>query len=262
MEIEEKTGKNIIQAENLSVFYGEKAALKDLNITVRKARVTAVVGPSGCGKSSFLSACNRMTDFIPAARVKGKILIQGEDIHRKRTDTIQLRRRVGMIFQKSTPFQMSILRNITLPLQEHGMKEKAEREETAIQALKSVHLWDEVKNRLSENAESLSGGQQQRLCIARALALKPEILLMDEPCSALDPLSSGKIEDLIIRLQERVSIVIVTHNLAQARRIADDVALFWFQDNAGKLIETAPVRQFFENPVHPLTQSYISGMRG
>ncbi len=253
-----------LRAKALNLSYGRKLVLHNLNLSVKEGEVTAIVGPSGCGKSSFLSACNRMTDFIPSATVEGCIELYAENIFAPSYKTDELRKKVGMIFQQSTPFEMSILKNISLPLHEHGMRGKRKLTEASIQALQEVHLFDEVKDRLNESALSLSGGQQQRLCIARALALKPKILLMDEPCSALDPLSSGKIEDLILSLKEKVSIVIVTHNLSQARRIADHVALFWLQggNGAGGMIEMSAVEDFFNAPTHPLTRSYINGLRG
>lgn len=251
-----------IRTENLCLDYGDKTAFKDVTLSIPNGCITALVGPSGCGKTSFLSCLNRLTDMIPMARVTGKIRIGGQDVFAPGTDVLQLRRRVGMIFQKPNPFPLSIFRNLELPLCEHGVNSKAERAATIEKSLRDVGLWDEVKDRLHKAAQSLSGGQQQRLCIARALAIQPDALLMDEPCSALDPLSSGVVEDLIASLRCRFTVLIVTHNLAQARRIADFTALFWVKDNCGGLIETGATKAVFENPRDPLTRAYVSGMRG
>jgi phosphate transport system ATP-binding protein len=218
------------------------------------------VGPSGCGKTSFLTCLNRLVDLVHGASLAGSIRIAGADI--AAMDVVALRRRVGMIFQKPNPFPFSIRRNLELPLREHGMRDPGMLDETIERALRDVGLWDEVKDRISSPALELSGGQQQRLTIARALALKPEVLLLDEPCSSLDPISSGVVEDLIHGLRERYTLVVVTHNLAQARRIADSVAVFWVHDGAGRLIEHGPVRQVFEHPQHPWTAAYVSGARG
>jgi phosphate transport system ATP-binding protein len=251
-----------MRTEKLSVYYCEKAALENVTLAINTGCITALVGPSGCGKTSFLNCLNRLTDLTPAARVTGTVRIGAEDILDAQTDVVALRRRIGMILQKPNPFPLSIWKNMEFPLREHGVRDKAEISHITERTLTDVGLWDEVKDRLHSAALSLSGGQQQRLCIARALALNPEALLMDEPCSALDPISSGVVEDLIASLRQRYTILIVTHNLAQARRIADYAALFWVQNGAGQLIEYGPVKQIFEAPRDALTAAYISGMRG
>ena len=254
--------KPFIEVEQLSLHYGQKPAFHDVTLSINKGCITALVGPSGCGKTSFLTSLNRLTDIIPGCRLSGRIRLDGLDVLAPQTDVINLRRRVGMIFQKPNPFPLSILKNLEFPLREHGLKDR-ERIATSIETvLRGVGLWDEVKDRLNSPALALSGGQQQRLCMARALALSPEVLLMDEPCSALDPLSSGVVEDLIVGLRSRYTVLIVTHNLAQARRIADYAALFWVQNGAGKLIEAGTAKQIFEEPRDPLTAAYVSGMRG
>ena len=210
--------KPLIGVEGLSLRYGIKPALADVSLDLYQGCITALIGPSGCGKTSFLSALNRLTDMIPGCRISGSIRFDGNDIHAPGTDVQRLRRDIGMIFQKPAPFPLSIRRNIELPLREHGLRQQAELNERLQQVLLDVGLWAEVEDRLDAPALALSGGQQQRLCIARALALRPKVLLMDEPCSALDPISSGVVEDLIQRLRGRYTVVIVTHNLAQARR--------------------------------------------
>ncbi len=251
-----------VEIDRLSLHYREKPAFQDVTLSINRGCITALVGPSGCGKTSFLTCLNRLTDLIVGCRVSGRITIDTLDVSAPSTDVIQLRRRIGMIFQKPNPFPLSIRRNLEFPLREHGLRDQGQITQTMETALRDVGLWDEVKERLNSPAQALSGGQQQRLCIARALALSPEMLLMDEPCSALDPLSSGVVEDLIVSLRGRYTILIVTHNLAQARRIADSAALFWVQNGAGRLIETGPAKQLFEEPRDPLTAAYVSGMRG
>ena len=251
-----------VDVDRLSLHYGEKSAFQDVTLSISKGRITALVGPSGCGKTSFLTCLNRLTDLIPACLVSGRITIDTLDVLAPQTDVIRLRRRIGMIFQKPNPFPLSIRRNLEFPLREHGLRDRTQLSTAIETALRDVGLWDEVKDRLDSPALALSGGQQQRLCIARALALSPEMLLMDEPCSALDPISSGIVEDLIVRLRGRYTILIVTHNLAQARRIANDAALFWVHNGAGRLIEAGPAKQIFEDPRDPLTAAYVSGMRG
>ena len=248
--------------EGLTLRYGDKTALENVTLRVEPRRITALIGPSGCGKTSFLNCLNRLTDLIPGCTVAGRIGFGSVDVCHPQTDVLTLRRRVGMIFQKPNPFPFSIRRNLEFPLREHGVRDRQKLAETVETALRDVGLWDEVKDRLDRPAMALSGGQQQRLCLARALALGPEVLLLDEPCSALDPLSSGVVEDLIVRLRERFTLLVVTHNLAQARRIADQVALFWVQDGAGKLIEHGSVQQMFETPRQKLTADYVNGMRG
>ncbi len=248
--------------KNLSLQYGDKTALDKVTLDIYKGCITALIGPSGCGKTSFLSAINRLTDLIPGCSVDGSIVVNDENIHRPDSDVQTLRRQIGMVFQKPIPFPLSIRRNIALPLNEHGISKQTEVAAITEQVLRDVGLWDEVHDRLDTSALSLSGGQQQRLCIARALALNPQILLMDEPCSALDPIASGIVEDLICRLQGQYTIVIVTHNLAQARRIANYAALFWVKERAGQLIEFGRCQHIFESPSHELTAAYVNGVRG
>ena len=252
----------IVEIDRLSLYYGERPAFQDVTLSINKGCITALVGPSGCGKTSFLTCLNRLTDLIAGCRVSGRITIDALDVLASGTDVIQLRRRIGMIFQKPNPFPLTIRRNLEFPLREHGLRNREQIAQTMETTLRDVGLWDEVKDRLDSPALALSGGQQQRLCIARALALLPEMLLMDEPCSALDPLSSGVVEDLIVSLRDRYTVLIVTHNLAQARRIADYAALFWVQNGTGRLIETGTAKQIFEEPRDPLTAAYVSGMRG
>ncbi|MFQ5741106.1 MAG: phosphate ABC transporter ATP-binding protein [Acidobacteriota bacterium] len=251
-----------IQTERLSLFYAGKPAFKNVDLSINTGCITSLVGPSGCGKTSFLMSLNRLTDLIPGCRVTGSILIGSDQVVSPSLDVIGLRRRVGMIFQKPNPFPLSIRKNLTFPLAEHGIRDRNQSESILEQSLRDVGLWDEVKDRLDTSALTLSGGQQQRLCLARALALSPEALLLDEPCSALDPVSSAVVEELITSLRGRYTVVIVTHNLAQARRIADHVALFWLQDGTGGLVETGTARQIFEKPKNALTTAYVSGLRG
>ncbi len=253
---------NYFVAENLTLRYGTRPALEGVTLSVARGRVTALLGPSGCGKTSFLNCLNRLTDLIPTCRVSGRLRAGEVEVLNPRTDVLALRRRVGMIFQKPNPFPFSVRRNLEFPLREHGIRDRRLLEQKVETALRDVGLWDEVKDRLNSAAPALSGGQQQRLCLARALALEPEALLLDEPCSALDPLSGGVVEDLIVRLRGRYTLLVVTHNLAQARRIADDVALFWIQEGAGRLIESGPVRQVFEAPRQAITADYVAGVRG
>ena len=255
-------GSRRFDVADLSVSYGGRPALRGVTLPVRAGVITAIVGPSGCGKSTFLASLNRMTDLMPGCAVSGRILLDGGDIRAPGTDVVALRRRVGMIFQRANPFPLSIRRNLTFPLAHHGRRDRAARDAAAEAALRRVGLWAEVKDRLDEPALTLSGGQQQRLCLARALALDPDVLLMDEPCSALDPIASGVVEDLVASLRGRYTIVIVTHNLAQARRIADDVAVFWIRDGVGTLIEHGPTASAFEAPRHELTAAYVRGIRG
>lgn len=251
----------MIRTENLSVCYGDVPAVRDISLTVTQGEVLAIVGPSGCGKSSFLWALNRMTDLVSAARVTGRVLVDGRDVYDSRFEVTELRRSMGLIFQKPNPFAMSIRENIQLALREQGAG-RAAREECTRRVLADVGLWEEVHGRLGQSAQTLSGGQQQRLCIARALALQPRMLLLDEPCSALDPLSAATVESLITSLRGRLTIVIVTHNLAQARRISDSLAVFWMRDGAGALIETGRTETLFANPSHPITRAYLSGAQG
>ena len=252
----------LIRARALTLRYGAELAFEDVTLDVHRGCVTALVGPSGCGKTSFLGCINRLVDLTPSARVSGGLALGEVDLLAPGLDVTALRRRVGMVFQRPNPFPLSIRRNLDLPLREHGMRSRSERADVAEQALRDVGLWDEVCDRLDSPAMALSGGQQQRLCIARALALDPEVLLMDEPCSALDPLAGEIIEDLIARLRGRVTLLIVTHNLAQARRVADWAALFWRQGEAGQLIEFGAVQQIFDATEQELTAAYVRGLRG
>ncbi|HYH99285.1 MAG TPA: phosphate ABC transporter ATP-binding protein [Hyalangium sp.] len=254
--------RTMIHAEGLSVHYRSVAALKDVSLEIQAGDITALVGPSGCGKSSFLCCINRLTDLTEGCCVSGHLAVGGESVFARELDTMSLRRQVGMICQRPNPFPLSIWRNLELPLQEHGVKDRTERAQRIEQALKDVGLWGEVKDRLQGSALSLSGGQQQRLCIARALVLKPEVLLLDEPCSALDPISSGVVEEYVANLRGTCTIVIVTHNLAQARRIADQTAVFWTRNGHGYLLESGSAEQVFENPQNPLTAAYVKGLRG
>lgn len=251
-----------ISIEKLTLTYGGCPAFEDVSLDIYRGCVTALIGPSGCGKTSFLSSLNRLTDLIPGCEVRGRILVDGRNIQDPLTDLRALRRRVGMIFQRPNPFPLSIRRNLEMPLKEHGVWRRADLDETVWRSLVDVGLWDEVKDRLDASALALSGGQQQRLCIARAIALQPDVLLMDEPCSALDPLSSTIVEELIARLRGRYTIVIVTHNLAQARRIANYAGFFWVKDRAGVLIEFDLCQRIFESPLHELTAAYVGGRRG
>ncbi len=252
----------MIEVNKLTVRYGNKFAIKDLNIQIPRNQITAIVGPSGCGKTTFLQAINRMTDLIPDVQVSGSIRVDDTNIESSSRTATELRKSVGMIFQKPNPFPMSIQKNIHLALKEHGIKDKKRRAEISEKVLMDVGLWDEVKDRLSDSALRLSGGQQQRLCIARAIALEPDILLMDEPCSALDPIASATVESLIVRLKDKFTIVIVTHNLAQAHRISDRLAIFWVKDGAGQIIEQGPTKLLFESPVEAISKAYLSGSQG
>lgn len=252
----------MIRTEGLSVNYGKRTALRDISLTVPQGHVTAIVGPSGCGKSSFLHALNRMTDLIPGASTSGRIIIDDQDVLSRDCDVSLLRRQVGMIFQKPNPFPLSIRQNIQIALKEHGQPTRGDLEAITQQVLESTGLWGEVKDRLHHSALKLSGGQQQRLCIARALALKPRYLLLDEPCSALDPIASARVEELIASLKREYTLLIVTHNLAQARRISDDLAVFWMQDDAGFMVETGPTNKVFSTPTNPITAAYLSGSQG
>ncbi|MAS93423.1 MAG: phosphate ABC transporter ATP-binding protein [Verrucomicrobiales bacterium] len=251
-----------LRITDLSVSYGDFAAVRDVSLEVLEGQITALVGPSGCGKSSFLHSLNRLTDMIPGCRVTGEVkLPDGTDLCGPYLDVLSLRKKVGMVFQKPNPFPHSIRKNFEIPLREHGIS-KREVPEIMERNLREVGLWGEVSDRLHKSALNLSGGQQQRLCIARALALEPEIILFDEPCSALDPLASGVVEDHIAALREKVTVVIVTHNLAQARRIADRVAVFWLQDGVGTIVEVGKAKDLFASPAHPDAALYLSGMRG
>jgi phosphate transport system ATP-binding protein len=248
-----------VLVERLNFFYGAKQALSDISLDIRANLVTAFIGPSGCGKSTFLRTLNRMNDIVPGARVDGRVEIDGRDIYAGGTDVVELRRRVGMVFQKSNPFPKSIFENVAYGLRINGLagnrRDMAEQVEAS---LVRAALWDEVKDRLHESALALSGGQQQRLCIARALAVRPAVLLMDEPASALDPIATQRIEELIYELKRDYTIVIVTHNMQQAARVSDATAFFWL----GKLVEFGSTDRVFTNPVEKLTEDYVTGRFG
>jgi len=248
-----------IETQNLNFYYGQAQALYNINLSIPERRVTAFIGPSGCGKSTLLRSFNRMNDTIPGARAEGKVLLDGMDIYRPGVDVVALRRRVGMVFQKSNPFPRSIFDNVAYGLKINRLvRTRAELAERVEESLIAAALWDEVKDRLQASALSLSGGQQQRLCIARALAVRPEVLLMDEPASALDPIATQKIEELISTLREQYTIVIVTHNMQQAARVSDYTAFFWL----GKLIEFGPTDKIFTRPEESMTEDYITGRFG
>ncbi len=251
-----------MRVAKVSVRYGARTVLDQVTLDIHKGCITALIGPSGCGKTSFLSALNRMTDLVPGASVSGSVHLEGQDVLDPKLDLMALRRRIGMIFQRPNPFPLSIRRNLELPLKEHGVRGKKVLADKIEAALRAVGLWDEVGDRLEASALTLSGGQQQRLCIARALVLEPDVLLMDEPCSSLDPISSAVVEELILKLRGRYTVVIVTHNLAQARRIANYAAFFWMRDRVGKLIEFDRCQRLFDEPAHELTAAYVSGARG
>jgi phosphate transport system ATP-binding protein len=248
-----------VEAESLNFYYGDKRALEEISVTIQPNVVTAFIGPSGCGKSTFLRTLNRMNDIIPGARVDGRVLIDGSNIYAPGVDVVQLRRRVGMVFQKSNPFPKSIFENIAYGLRINGMAgNRSELAERVEQSLQQAALWDEVKDRLHESALALSGGQQQRLCIARALAVRPDILLMDEPASALDPIATQRIEELVYDLKKAYTIVIVTHNMQQAARVSDYTAFFWL----GRLVEYDRTDKIFTNPSQKVTEDYVTGRFG
>ncbi len=249
---------SVIDIDEFSFWYGEKQALFGNTMKIQKELVTALIGPSGCGKSTLLRALNRMNDLIDGIRSEGKIAIEGTDIHDPRVEVIELRKRLGMVFQKPNPFPMSIFENVVYPLRVDGIRDRNLLEETCERSLRDAALWDEVSDRLQDNALGLSGGQQQRLCIARAIASEPEIILMDEPCSALDPIATARIEDLIAQLKENFSIVIVTHNMQQAARVSDNTAFMFL----GRLIEYGETKKMFMNPMHVRTSDYITGRFG
>jgi len=248
-----------IDVKGMNFYYGAKRALDNINIGIPAKLVTAFIGPSGCGKSTFLRTLNRMNDIIAGIRVEGKVLIEGDDIYAPTTDVVALRRRVGMVFQKSNPFPKSIFENVAYGLRLNGMAaSRADLQARVEESLRAAAIWDEVKDRLHDSALALSGGQQQRLCIARALAVKPEIVLMDEPASALDPIATQRIEELIYQLKTQYTIVIVTHNMQQAARVSDRTAFFWL----GRLIEEGPTDRIFTNPQQKLTEDYVTGRFG
>jgi phosphate transport system ATP-binding protein len=248
-----------IEADSLNFYYGDKRALQDISVKIQPNLVTAFIGPSGCGKSTFLRTLNRMNDIIVGAHVDGRVLIDGANIYDPGVDVVQLRRRVGMVFQKSNPFPKSIFENIAYGLHINAMvRSRSELAERVEESLKQAALWDEVKDRMHESALAMSGGQQQRLCIARALAVRPDILLMDEPASALDPIATQRIEELIYDLKKAYTIVIVTHNMQQAARVSDHTAFFWL----GRLVEYDRTDKIFTNPSEKLTEDYVTGRFG
>ena len=247
-----------ISTSDLNLYYGNNHALKNINLDIYENQITAFIGPSGCGKSTYLKTLNRMNDLVPNVTINGKVWIDGEDIYDQKVDTTLLRKKVGMVFQQPNPFPMSIYDNIAYGPRIHGIKGKAELDAIVEKSLRGAALWDEVKDRLKRSALGLSGGQQQRLCIARALAVEPEILLMDEPTSALDPISTLKIEDLMGELKKNYTVVIVTHNMQQATRIADYTAFFL----VGEVVEYAPTTDLFSHPREKKTEDYITGRFG
>lgn len=247
-----------IKVSDMNLYYGENHALKNINIDIYDKNITALIGPSGCGKSTFLKSLNRMNDLVPNVKITGGIELDGEDIYAPGVDTTLLRKKVGMVFQQPNPFPMSIYDNVAYGPRVHGIKNKAKLDEIVENSLRGAAIFDEVKDRLKKSALGLSGGQQQRLCIARALAVEPEVLLMDEPTSALDPISTLKIEDLMMELKQRLAVVVVTHNMQQAARVSDDTAFFLL----GELIEYGDTGVIFSNPKEKKTEDYITGRFG
>jgi phosphate transport system ATP-binding protein len=248
----------VVDVHGFRFWYGDKQALFDVGMGMPKGKITAIIGPSGCGKSTLLRSINRLNDLLDDVRIEGDILLNGDSIYGRTVDVIELRKRMGMVFQKSNPFPMSIYENVVYPLRVDGVRDRERLDEVCEQSLRSAALWSEVKERLGENALGLSGGQQQRLCIARAIAGAPEVLLMDEPCSALDPIATGKIEDLMQELKGAYSIVIVTHNMQQAARVSDYTAFMYL----GRLIEYGPTADIFTNPKLSETSDYVTGRFG
>lgn len=248
----------IIETNDVHLYYGKKEALKGINLDFNEKGITALIGPSGCGKSTYLRTLNRMNDLIPGVTITGTVKLKNEDIYGPKMDTVRLRKNVGMVFQQPNPFPFSIYENVVYGLRLAGVKDKAILDEAVEKSLKQAAVWDDVKDDLSKNALALSGGQQQRVCIARVLAVEPEVILLDEPTSALDPGSSSKIENMLLELREKYTIIIVTHNLQQASRISDRTAFFL----EGRLIEVAPTKKIFTQPVQKETDDYISGRFG
>ena len=248
----------IIEISNLNLWYGEKQALRDVRASIPAHEITALIGPSGCGKSTFLKTLNRMQDLVPGVKIQGQVLYEGQDLYAPGVDVTWLRKRIGMVFQKANPFPMSIYDNIAYGPRTHGIKGKAKLDEIVERSLRDAAIWDEVKDRLKSSALGLSGGQQQRLCIARALAVEPDVLLMDESTSALDPISTGKIEDLAVQLKEKYTVIMVTHNMQQAARISDNCAFFLL----GELVEWGKTDKIFSNPADRRTEDYITGRFG
>jgi phosphate transport system ATP-binding protein len=248
----------IITTNNLNLWYNEKRALESVSIKIPKNKVTALIGPSGCGKSTLLRCLNRLNDLIDHVKITGEIMLDDKNIHAPGTDVVMLRKKVGMVFQKPNPFPKSVYENVAYGPRVHGVKDKAELNKIVEQSLRDAAIWDEVKDRLNDSALGLSGGQQQRLCIARTLAVEPEVILMDEPCSALDPIATAKIENLIDLLKKDYTVIIVTHNMQQAARVSDCAGFMYL----GKLIEFGQTTQIFENPNEDLTENYITGRFG
>ena len=249
---------DIMTVDDLCLWYGQTQALKNVNITIPEKSITSLIGPSGCGKSTFLKTLNRMNDLVPGVRVTGKVCYQGQDIFAPSVDVNHLRKEIGMVFQKPNPFPMSIYDNIAYGPRTHGVRSKVKLDDIVEQSLRGAAIWNEVKDRLKKSALGLSGGQQQRLCIARALAVEPQVLLMDEPTSALDPISTSKIEELAMELKERYTIIIVTHNMQQAARVSDQTAFFLL----GELVEYGETEQIFAQPRDKRTEDYITGRFG
>lgn len=245
-----------IKTNDLSIHYGKFTAVKGVNIQVERQKITAIIGPSGCGKSTLLRSFNRMNDFVPGCNVTGELLLQGQNLYSKNVDPVEVRRKIGMVFQKPNPFPKSIYENIAWGARINGFK--GNMDELVESSLRSAALWDEVKDKLQQSAYALSGGQQQRLCIARTIAIQPEIILMDEPASALDPISTLRIEELMQELKKNYTIIIVTHNMQQAARVSDMTGLFWL----GELVEFSPTTEIFTRPKEELTESYITGKMG
>ena len=248
---------NKLEVNNLNLFYGDNHALKDISLPIPSRQVTALIGPSGCGKSTLLRTLNRMNDLVAGVKIEGDVMFEGDNIYQD-VDVKQLRMRVGMVFQKPNPFPMSIYENVAFGLKAQGVKDKKVLDDAVEEALSSAALWDKVKDRLDSPGQGLSGGQQQRLCIARTIAMKPEVILMDEPTSALDPIATHKIEELMDELRQKFTIVIVTHSMNQAKRISDKTAFFWM----GELVEHGETNQIFNQPVDKRTQGYVSGEFG
>jgi phosphate transport system ATP-binding protein len=254
-------GRHAIEARNLSVYYGDFRAVKDVNLRIEPRKITAIIGPSGCGKSTMLRAFNRMNELVPTAWAEGEVLFRGQNIYAPEVDAVQVRRHVGMVFQKPNPFPKSIYENVAWGARINGYKE--DMDELVERSLRQAALWDEVKDKLDQSGYSLSGGQQQRLCIARTIAVRPQIILMDEPASALDPIATLKIEDLMRDLAENYTIIVVTHNMQQAARVSDQTAFFMMdEDRAGYLVEYGPTNEIFTNPQDQRTEDYITGRFG
>ena len=250
--------KTIIEARNLELYYGDNHALKSVSLEIPENRITALIGPSGCGKSTFLKTLNRMNDLVPGVRIEGEVLYNGENIYGKDVDVTRLRKQIGMVFQKANPFPMSIYDNIAYGPRTHGIRNRAKLDDIVERSLRDAAIWDEVKDRLNKSALGLSGGQQQRLCIARALAVEPDVLLMDESTSALDPISTSKIEELAMELKSRYTVVMVTHNMQQAVRVSDETAFFLL----GELVEFGDTERIFSHPQDKRTEDYITGRFG